>query len=106
MNFGWKIIRSCIAREPRDRLRGRSGDVSEKRPASAEQGFASLQAFGGPVVIAVVVFLDRGDARGKYHPKLLGAGENVDIGRQAVGIVERAHSHEADRVTRTGLVAP
>jgi len=42
----------------------------------------------------------------QYDPRLLARGEDVDVRRQPVGLVERAHAHEADGIAGPRVVAP
>lgn len=70
------------------------------------QRLAAGQALGRPGLPRVVVFGDCRRAFGQHDPGLLGGSEDVDVGRQAVGIVERADAHEAHGVAGTAIVAP
>src|SRR3546814_7714700 len=45
-------------------------------------------------------------ACGQYQPRLLRGGEDVDVGRARVRIVQRAHADEGDRRAGAGVMAP
>src|SRR3546814_3985981 len=60
----------------------------------AEQRLASREASRWPVDIAVVVLGNRGRPREQDHPGLLRRGEDLDVRRQPLGLVQRADAHE------------
>ncbi len=74
--------------------------------AARQQRRASLEARLRPVRVAVVVLVRRGHAGRDHDPRLLRHREDVDVGRQAVGLVERADAHETHRVAGARIVAP
>src|SRR3546814_16810211 len=59
-----------------------------------------------PAAFAIVVFLEGQGAFRQVQPGLLGGSVDVDVGRQAVGIVQRADAHAAVAVAGPGLVSP
>ena len=48
----------------------------------------------------------RGDAGGKRYPRLLRGRENVDVGRQARGLIECADADEAHGIAGSDVIAP
>src|SRR5688572_26745145 len=64
------------------------------------------EARRGPVFVSVVVLGDRGHAVGDDDPRLFRRSEDMNVGRQQIGIIERADSDEADDGARAGVVAP
>jgi len=56
----------------------------------------SSEAFGGPELPRVVVDVERRHPLRQRHPRLLRAGEDVDVGRDARGLVERPRTDERD----------
>src|SRR6185312_1708245 len=65
-----------------------------------------IQAVLRPMLLPVVILRHRRHAGWQQHPWLLRGGEDVDVGRETIGIVQRAHAHEADRVAGTAVVTP
>src|SRR6267378_3452771 len=75
--------------------------------ARARQQIATaLEAFLRPVLVALVVLLDRGHIRRKHDPELLRRSEDVDIGRQAIRLIERPDADEAHDIPAAAVVAP
>src|SRR6267378_181100 len=75
--------------------------------ARARQQIATaLEAFLRPVLVALVVLLDRGHIRRKHDPELLRRSEDVDIGRQAIRLIERPNADEAHDIAPAAVVAP
>src|SRR5262245_36103469 len=60
----------------------------------------------GPLLLRIVELGKDARARGQDYPRLLRRGEDVDVGREADPLIERAYAHEADRGTPAGIVAP
>ena len=76
------------------------GAVNAAAPPGASE------ALLGPVFSRIVVLPEpRRHILRQHHPWLL-HGEDMDVGRQAVRLVECTHAHEADRVSSPSIVAP
>ena len=60
----------------------------------------ALLAFRRPHLLGLVVLGHRRRAGRQRDPGLLGQGEDMDVGRHRVGLVERADPHEAHLVAR------
>lgn len=60
----------------------------------------------GPIAPPVVVLWDGGRAFREYYPGLPGGREDMNIWRQKVRVVQRAHSYEVDQGSGAGIVAP
>src|SRR5579864_616343 len=76
-----------------------------RRPGG-EHRAATLETVRRPVAPAVVVLAHRGRIGRQHDPRLLRRGENVNVGRKAIGVVERADAHELQRVACTRVMAP
>ena len=76
------------------------------RPRPGLHRRASFQAFFRPQLGSLVTLGHRRCARGQHDPRLLRGGEDVDVGWQAVGLVERADADEANGLSRARVVAP
>src|SRR5436190_20774854 len=75
--------------------------------ARARQQIATaLEAFLRPVLVALVVLLDRRRTRWKHDPRLLRRGEDMDIGLHAMRLVERPDADEAHDIPPAAVVAP
>src|ERR1035438_7520869 len=57
-----------------------------------------------PMLLAVVIRVDGDGPLGQHHPGLLRSRIDVDVGRQPVGLVERADANEANRVAGSRVV--
>ena len=66
--------------------------------ARCEQRGAALETFLRPIFGAVVILRYGRRARRKDHPRLLRRGEDVNVGRQPIGLVERSDAYEMNRV--------
>src|SRR3546814_2259914 len=75
-------------------------------PSASKQRAPPRQACLRPVLLAVVVLRHCRYACGQYQPRLLRGGEDVDVGRARVRIVQRAHADEGDRRAGAGVMAP
>jgi dihydrolipoamide dehydrogenase len=73
---------------------------------TSEHRLAPLEALLRPILLPVVVLGHCRHPWGDDHPGLLARGEDVDAGRQQIGIVERADANEPHRGARPGVVAP
>src|SRR5688572_30161941 len=75
-------------------------------PRPRRQRRAAFKAFLGPELRGPVVLRHRRRARRKDDPWLLGFSVDVDVRRQAIGLVERSDPYEADGIAGAGVVAP
>src|SRR2546427_10271205 len=73
---------------------------------SRQQNVTALETFLRPMLRAVVVLFDGGDIRRENDPRLLRRREDVDVGRQAIGLIERAYANKAHRIACAGVIAP
>ena len=83
--------------------------IADRSPVRLDQGQdrpTARQAFGRPVLFAVVVPGHRGRPRGDLQPGLFRAGEDVDLRRQPVGLVQRPDPDEAQDRPGPGVMAP
>src|SRR2546425_8663224 len=56
--------------------------------------------------LPILVLGHRRRARRQHDPRLFRRREDVDVGRKAIRVVERAHAHEAHRVSPAAVIAP
>ena len=73
--------------------------------ARARRALPPGQALGRPAFVQVVVLGHGHGTGGQHDPGLLGRREDVDVGRQVIGLVQRAHAHEAHQPV-AAVVAP
>src|SRR5210317_1395183 len=59
-----------------------------------------------PVLLQAVELLDRVAALGNDHPGLFRGRENVDVGRDAVSMLQGPDPDETDLVTESSVIAP
>src|SRR6185437_14391815 len=59
-----------------------------------------------PAFLAVVILTHCRHAFRQDQPWLLRHREDVDVGREAIGIVQRTDAHEGELRTRARIVAP
>src|ERR1700694_3303122 len=71
-----------------------------------QQCGTARQTVRGPQLRGLVVFVDGRRGWREYDPGLLGRSEDVDVGRQAVGVVKGSNTNETNRVTGSRVVAP
>ena len=71
-----------------------------------DQRSAPLQALGRPQLRGLVVLGHRRRLGRQHHPGLLRGGVDVHVGREPVGLVERADADEANRIAAAAVVAP
>jgi hypothetical protein len=60
----------------------------------------AFETRGRPQLLGVVIDVERGHRVGERHPRQLRAGEDVNVGRDCCGLVERAGADEPDREAR------
>src|SRR5690242_2174689 len=71
-----------------------------------KEGAPPLETVRRPELRAVVVLRHRRRARRQYDPWLLRRGEDVNVGRQAVGLVQCADPHELESIAGAGVMRP
>src|SRR2546426_9288779 len=70
---------------------------------SGDQSVTALETFLRPILRAVVVLFHDGRVRREDDPGLLRSGEDVNVGRQAIRLIERAYANKAHRITCAGV---
>src|ERR1019366_5812639 len=95
----------CPPSDPAARVEQSTG-LSKLTARSCLQQRAALQAGFGPIFRGLVVLGHGRDARRKHHPRLLRRGENLNVGRHSIWLVEGSHSHEAYGIPCAPVVAP
>src|SRR4051794_17006081 len=65
-----------------------------------------VEALLRPVLITAVVLRHSCGVRRQHHPRLFAGSKNVDVRRQQIRLIERAHTNEPERIARTAVVAP
>src|SRR3546814_9945866 len=77
-------------------LAGVGGAPPRNAPSASKQRAPPRQACLRPVLLAVVVLRHCRYACGQYQPRLLRGGEDVDVGRACVRIVQRSEEHTSE----------
>src|SRR3546814_19870166 len=75
-------------------------------PSPSKQRAPPRQACLRPVLLAVAVLRHCRYACGQYQPRLLRGGEDVDVARARVRIVQPAHADDGDLRAGPGAMAP
>src|SRR5271170_8489142 len=71
-----------------------------------QQGFAARQTLCAPHLTTVVILAEAARPGRDQHPRLLGLGVDVHVGRQTVRFIERADANETHDIAEPTVVTP